>query len=164
MTGRGDADALGAALISFRKYHIIGGVFKTQNSERENTKMNSTKLVVALTALNVAVCAFTLARTATVCAKETPKETAQAATAEPPQHAAVCDCGFREFRAKVKTEIERMNKKDAAVEAKILKDNPTLNEASPLLKDRRALRSRLHLIDITRHPERLLLILDGYLD
>ena len=58
--------------------------------------MNSTKLVVALTALNVAVCAFTLARTATVCAKpETPKEESQAATAAPPQHAAVCDCGFR---------------------------------------------------------------------
>ena len=127
--------------------------------------MNSTKLVVALTALNVAVCAFTLARTAASCAKEdAPKETAQAAPAAPPQHAAVCDCGFREFRAKVKAEIEKINKKDAAVEASIMKSNPTLDDASPLLKEGRAHRSRPHLIDITRHPERLLLIFDGYLD
>lgn len=79
--------------------------------------MNSTKLVVALTALNVAVCAFTLARTATVCAKpETPKETAQAATAEPPQHAAVCDCGFREFRAMATNAVLKLEASIAAKE------------------------------------------------
>ena len=77
--------------------------------------MSSTKLVVALTALNVAVCAFTLARTAASCANEdAPKETEQAA---PPQHAAVCDCGFRAI-ADMATNLVLKTKADGRLQIK----------------------------------------------